>query len=184
MEKQENRDSIVFNHDVLELTTVAVKYCQFVEQANSGERNVFVETLLKLLPLLYLKGMLLTDLDTDENVELVDTVTEENYDIIRGNVAYVMGEKDDYLDVFVEDMKYSDTPVLMTISENVADIYQDLKNFCMAMRDGTDEVRIEAVAECKLNFKHYWGQKLVNVLRALHDVEYSSNNDEDEIHEY
>lgn len=184
MENQENRNSIVLNHDVLELTTVAVKYCQFVEQVNGKERDEFVETLLKLLPLLYLKGLLLPNLDTDENVELIDNVTEENYDIVRGNVAYIMGEKDDYLDVFIEDMKYSDSPVLMTISENIADIYQDLKNFCMAMRDGTEEVRTEAVAECKLNFKHYWGQKLVNVLRALHDVEYSSKNDEDDFQEY
>ena len=40
-----------------------------------------------------------------------------------------MGDKDDYLDVFVQDMVYSDQPIKKSISEDLADIYQDLKDF-------------------------------------------------------
>ena len=88
-----------------------------------------------------------------------------------------MGEQDDYLDVFVEDMKYSDRPILRTVSEELADIYQDIKNFAYAYKIGTDETMQATLSACNENFKTYWGQKLVNVMRALHDVKYNSNNE-------
>ena len=49
--------SPVYGHDVIEFTTVALQYCAFVENAPEKERTEFVDTLLKLLPLLYLKGI-------------------------------------------------------------------------------------------------------------------------------
>lgn len=177
MQKKNQEQSLVLQHDVLEFLTVAVQYCAYVESVEQRERNEFVETMLKLLPLLYLKGMLLTPFDMNDEVELEDAVTEENYDIVRTNISYVMGEQDDYLDVFVEDMKYSDTPILTTVSENLADVYQDLKNFCVAMRSESDELMTEAVAQCRQNFEHYWGQRLVNVMRALHDVRFGDQQE-------
>ena len=36
---------------------------------------------------------------------------EETYEILRMNLAGILAEKDDYLDVFVSDMKYSDQPL-------------------------------------------------------------------------
>lgn len=170
MEGMQLGTSPVMQRDVLEFVTVAVQCCAYLESAEQKERVEFVDTMLKLLPLLYLKGILLPEMEPNDEVELVDTVTEENYDIIRNNVALVMGEKDDYLDVFVEDMKYSESPILVTVSENLADIYQDLKNFVNVYRDGTEETMSQAIVVCKENFETYWGQRLVNVMRALHEV--------------
>ena len=90
------------------------------------------------------------------------------------------GENDDYLEVFVEDMKYSDTPVRRCISEDLADIYQALKNFVHSYRSGLDEVMEEAVAVCSEGFRTYWGQTLTNTLRAVHNVRYNSDFNEDE----
>lgn len=55
----------------------------------------------------------------------------------------------------------------------MADIYQDLKNFLLLYQTGTQEVMNDAVWECKLNFEDYWGQKLVNSLKAIHKFIYS-----------
>ncbi len=172
--KENTSDSPIYSHDALELVTVAVQYCSYVETAHERKREDFADTILKMLPLLYLKGALCPKLDTlDDYSAPFALVTQENYDIVRNNVALVMGDMDDYLDVFVEDMKYSDTPLLTTISENLADIYQDLKNFVLAYRDGTDPERLKALSECKANFETYWGQRLTNVMRALHEVRYN-----------
>ena len=85
-----------------------------------------------------------------------------------------MGEKDEYLEVFMEDMKYSDSPILATISENLADIYQELKNFVMSYKHAADEAQmLNALADVKENFQFSWGQKMVNVMRALHEVRYA-----------
>ena len=177
---KEKEVSPAYQHDVLEFVTVAVQFCAYLESAEQKQRQEFIDTMLRLLPLLYLKGTLLPGYGTDEETELQDFVTEENYDIVRGNVAMLLGSDDDFLDVFMEDMKYSDTPILTTVSENLADIYQDLKNFAMNYRQEVETVMMEALAVVKENFEHYWGQRCVNVMRALHDVRYGKLQEDEE----
>ena len=109
-------------------------------------------------------------------------VNESDYEVVRLSVAGVMGERDDYLDVFLDDMRYSDTPIRKTISEDLADIYQDVKNFVSVYRLGFDETMNDALAICEENFALYWGQTLVNTMRALHEVKYAPA-DEDEAEE-
>ncbi len=178
MEKEEK--SIVYHRDVIEFVTVAVQYCLFIETANNKTRKEFVETLLKIIPLLYLKGVMLPKPSESDEEYTEDYVTEENYNIVRSNISFVMGEQDDYLDVFIEDMKYSEHPILMTISENLSDIYQDVKNFVCVYKEGTEERMNDAISLCKYNFENYWGQKATNVLRALHDVRYNQENEYEE----
>ncbi|MBO5750612.1 MAG: DUF5063 domain-containing protein [Bacteroidaceae bacterium] len=178
-----DNNSSVYERDILELVTVAVEFCAYVENAAEKDRKIFISTMQKLLPLLYLKGVLAPKYELTEECDadsLSSFVSMENYDIVRNNVAFVMGEYDSFLDVFVEDMKYSDTPILSSVSENIADIYQDLKNFVCAYKDGTEEMRYDAIVMCKSNFENYWGQRLVNVLRALHEINYGERINEDE----
>ena len=177
---KEKEVSPLYQRDVLEFVTVAVQFCAYLEEAEQKQPQDFIETMLRLLPLLYLKGTLLPDFEMNEETELQDFVTEDNYNIVRGNVALLMGENDDFLDVFMEDMKYSDTPILTTVSENLADIYQDLKNFALNYRQEVEPVMQEALAEVKENFAHYWGQRCVNVMRALHDIRYEAKETDDE----
>ena len=89
-----------------------------------------------------------------------------------------MGEKDDYLDVFMEDMKYSEAPILTTVSENLSDIYQELKNFALSYKHASDEEQMmNALAIVKEEFQYSWGQKAVNVLRALHEARYTEEDE-------
>lgn len=166
----------IYQRDVLEFVTVAVQYCAFLESIEGKEREEVLDILSKLLPLLYLKGTLLPRYELLDEVAPTDYVTEENYDIVRNNIAFIMGEKDDYLDVFVEDMKYSESPILMTISENLADIYQDLKNFAYIYKLGVEQEMMNALSVCKMNFESEWGMKLANVLRAIHEVKYNEDD--------
>lgn len=65
-------------------------------------------------------------------------------------------------------MKYSDQPITRFISEDLADIYQDVKDFICLFQLGLNLTMNDALAQCQENFRLYWGQKLVNTLRALH----------------
>ena len=77
-------------------------------------------------------------------------------------------------------MVYSDTPIKKNISEDLADIYQDVKNFVSVFKLGFDETMHDSLALCKENFALYWGQTLVNTMRALHDVRYNHSDEEAE----
>ena len=56
--------SPVYSRDVMELVTVAVEYCAFLEKTEERTRMDFVDTMMKLLPLLYLKAALLPKYET------------------------------------------------------------------------------------------------------------------------
>ncbi len=168
--------SAAFNKNTVEFVTVAAEYCAFLERLMEQEPDRIIDVLCKLLPLVYLKATMLPDAEP-EGLYLEESVTEQDYDDIRMQLARFLGEKDDYLEVFVEDMKYSDTPVRKCISEDLADIYQALKNFVQSYRSGLDEVMTEAVAVCAEGFRTYWGQTLTNTLRAIHNVRYDDETD-------
>lgn len=179
MKKEESQ--VIFDRNVVEFVTVAAEFCRLLEQAEGMKRTDFVDTILKMLPLLYLKAILLPPCEIMGEEEPENYVTEETYEVLRMNLAAILADRDDYLDVFVSDMKYSDQPITRYISEELADIYQDIRDFIFVFQLGLNETMHDALAICQENFRLYWGQKLVNTLRALHEVRYASDdNDEPE----
>lgn len=171
----DNQDSqIIYSKEVIEFVTVATEYCVRMEHASEANVRDFATDMLKILPLLYVKGMVLKDVFGDSADEAEDEtehlVTEEDYNFVLEGVAAVMGSHDDYLDVFVEDMKYSDTPIRKTISEDLADIYQNLRNFVGIYQQRYEEAMTASLHAVVAQFPNYWGQRITCVVRALHDV--------------
>lgn len=172
---------VIFDRNVVEFVTVAAEFCKFLEQAEGMKRATFVDTSLKILPLLYLKASMMPKCEMMGEDMPENFVTEETYEIVRMNLAGILAEKDDYLDVFVSDMKYSDQPITKYISEDLADIYQDIKDFIFVFQLGLNETMHDALAICQENFRLYWGQKLVNTLRALHEARYLQGDEEEDM---
>ena len=176
----QSESKVIFERNSVEFVTVAAQYCQFLENVEGMEREEFIDTILKILPLLYVKALLLPEMELIDEDDILETcVTEETYSMMNAKLADIMGDRDDYLDVFVEDMKYSDQPITRYISEGLADIYQDIKDFIFVFRQGVNRNMHNALATCQDNFKLYWGQKLVNTLRALHEVKYDTHREDD-----
>ena len=176
----QEKEDIVFSRNTVEFVTVAAEFCAYLERTNEFTRKEFVGTLLKLLPLLYIKAQMLPTDEKNNDEDMEQFVTEDSYEVLRMTIADLLANKDTYLDVFVADMKYSDTPITKTISEDLADIYQDIKNFVCLFRLGINETMHDAILDCKEHFCQYWGQTLVNTLRALHDIEYNSTDENEE----
>lgn len=169
---------IVYSRDTIEFVTVAVQYCGYFESFEDVSEAELIDKLTKLLPLLYLKAALVPETDIiNEEEEPEITVTEGDYSYISSKLYDVFQNNDAYLEVFLQDMKYSDTPITASISEDLSDIYQDLKNFITIFERGVTDNMNDALYFCIENFKSYWGQKLVNVLRALHSLKYTIVND-------
>lgn len=171
---------VIFDRQTVEFVTVGVEYCKWIEQAEGTPRRQLVDVALKLLPLLYLKASMLPACEVIGDEPLETFVTEESYEVVRLTLADILADRDDYLDVFVSDMKYSDQPITRYISEDLSDIYQDIKDFICLFQSGLNTVMHDALATCQENFRLYWGQKLVNTLRALHEVRYASTEEEED----
>ena len=160
----EKENSPIYERNTLEFVTVALEFCTFVENAGNTGLFDFLDKAVKILPLLYLKATLLPEAVEDEDAEPELTVTEDMYESVRNRIAGLLGEKDSYLETFHPDMQYS---------ENLADVYQETGNFISLFRQGNEEVMLEALVLCRKNFSEFWGQQLLNALKALHAVRYS-----------
>ncbi len=172
---------IVYSKSVLEFVTVSNEFCNILENCGEYTRKEFIGIALKILPLLYLKAVVLPKTEEELADEFVDKVVDEDlYQHIQMLVRNKMGQHDDYLEVFTAEMQYSDVPLSANISEDLADIYQDIKNFIEAYKTAVTEIMNDALFETVGNFELVWGQRLVNTLRALHNVNFSGDDLSDE----
>lgn len=171
-----------YSAPVIELLTVAARYCVFLEKlsAEGTTRRQLLDQITKVLPLIYVKAALLPEIDEMENGMLPEVVTEDDYNEVRQAVWRLLQADDEYLEVFTPDMQYSEGAMTHTISEDLADIYQDLKNFVAVYAERNEEAMKMAVATVAENFRTYWGQRLVNAMRPLHDLCYNSSDNEDD----
>lgn len=173
-------NSSIYAKQTVEFATVAAEYCAFIENAPNSEKNQFIDKCLKLLPLLYLKAVLLPISEYELEEESERFVSEEMYEYIRCSIAPILGSNDDYLEVFCEDMKYSETPITANISEDLADIYQDLKDFISVYSQGFEPTMNDALTLLNDNFRQYWGQKLLNAMRPLHTLRFIDTDEEED----
>lgn len=172
---------LVYSKNVIEFVTVANELCSFIESAEHFSRKDFISKIQKIFPLLYLKASLLPEPDREmSEEELEKFVSEEDYNYIHDKLIAKLGDADAYQEIYDSSLQYSYIPVEGSISENITDIYQDLKDFILSYRIGTLDVMNDAYMECRNNFEQYWGQKLVNALRAIHFLLYSNTNLEEE----
>ena len=163
----------VYSRNVVEFVAVANEYCKYTEHASDIKGDEMLKIMQRILPLMYLKASLLPKLDPffeDGNEKFV---TEADWNRINELLKEKFGTANDYLEVFDEKINDSEGPVVSSISENMADIYQDMKDFLLLYQTGTAEVMNDAVWECRMTFENFWGQKLVNSMRAIHKFIYS-----------
>ena len=180
MDTDQLPDHIVYSKKVIEFVTVAAETCLFLEHTSEFSKTDFIEKIVKILPLLYLNASL-TDIPEAVYEDIPERfVNEEDYQYVRQQVEQLLGSDDSYLEVFHPDMALSDTPIAAFVSENMADIYQELKDFAANYQLGDIDIMNDALVACLDAFGEHWGQKLLNALRALHAVRFSDGFGTDE----
>lgn len=162
--------------NTLAFIALAHEYCSTLESARERESQDFVESMTKILPRLYISA---TDIskETESEGYIEPYLEEDYYNDIRENVSALLGEDDTYLEVFEDDMKYSETPIGASISESLADIFQELFNLLSNVKDAPNETINDCMASCRENFESYWGQTLCNVMRPLNAIRFGNNFD-------
>jgi len=168
--------SFVYQDSTVSFVTAAAQTCLLIERAPEHERDEWVEAMLRLLPILYLRTRLLEPTEPMLDEELQQFVAEEDYNYMLVGIRNLLGSDDAYLDVFVDQGVYTDEVQTAYISEGLADIYQELKNMAAAFQTGEEPVMNDAVLACREAFDEHWGQKLLAVLRPLHALAHSEND--------
>ncbi len=177
---ERTKEDLVYSRVVIEFVAVANELCSFLEQAGGFARTDFIDKSRKILPLLYYKATLLpgTEAVFEEGAE--QFVSEEEWQVIHDTLLGKLGRFNDYPEAIDPVLKDTEDAVGGSIAENMADIYQDIKDFVMRYHVGTVDLMNDALWECVQHFEQSWGQKLLNSLRALHNLMHGDALPEDE----
>lgn len=173
MKQMENKQDPLYSRNVVEFVAAANEFCKYAEHASEIKGDEILKIMQRLLPFLYLKASLLPALESVFEEGNEKFVNESDWFRVHDAFREKLGTADEFPEVFDEKINETDNHVISSLSENFADIYQDLKDFLLLYQTGTTEVMNDALWECKMNFENFWGQKLVNSLRAIHKFIYS-----------
>ena len=162
----------------LALIALCNEYCATLENAGESDAATFVNTVLKLLPRIYISASDFTSDGLEEGFGHEASLDENHYDEVRNQIAMLLGADDSYLEVFEEDMKYSDTPIAASVSEGLADLFQEFYNFIEAVKDAPTYIVDSALNSLKDDFENYWSTTLCNVMRPLNHIKYTSTENQ------
>lgn len=166
------QDNPVLSRQVLEMITVAHEYCLFFEQAEKYSAHDIFSYFQKIAPLLYLKGAMLPAGIEAEPEYMERFVTEEQWEVIFKILREKFGEEDVY---YVHDHNYDTEEV--SLADNLADIYQDMKDFVLLYQKAPLPGKECAVAELQKLFENHWGLRLLQSLTYVHGKIYRDSID-------
>jgi len=164
MENNQPED-ITASPAVLEMLTVANEYCLFYEKADAYPMQDILDYFQKIAPLIYLKGSLLPGMQEEDPGPGERFVTEEQWESIFKVLRDKFGKNDIY---YTHDHNHDS--VESSLSDNMADIYQDMKDFVMLYQKNTLVARQQAIILIRGLFRSRWGPALLNGLAAVHQI--------------
>jgi len=168
------------NEAVTTFVTRAAEYCTFVENTGNFSKRDFVQKSIRLLSSLYASMAEMPDVSNATDSVNEKFVNETHWHRIYNQVNQKLGYHDDYVDVYDPVAREDQDVSIVSLGDNFADIYQDLKDFVTLYSRGNEQVMQDALWECRMNFEEYWGPRLLSALRVLHRLFFSEENLEEE----
>ncbi|HEX8266084.1 MAG TPA: DUF5063 domain-containing protein [Pyrinomonadaceae bacterium] len=138
---------------------IAQRYCDWAESP-FGDANNEMHIARRFLAELHLAVITLPDLESDDT-ECVDLSDEWKLVLSRFQNLPVDG----YWDVFYPLELEKEEPVFNMLSDDLSDIYRDLKDGLVLYKKGKIA---EAVRKWKFHFDIHWGAHLTGAQRAIH----------------
>lgn len=176
MEQQEN---MVQSVRVLEFLTVANEYCLLTEESSKYPAETLMAYMHRMLPLLYLKGSLLPDITPTEDELNERHVTEEQWESCFNDLRTVFGKQDTFWHI-AHPHDSVPQPEKGSISETLADIYQEMKDFVILYQKPLTASKENAIASCRHFFGEHWGEKASLAGYMIHKILHPCCHNHDE----
>ncbi len=166
-----------YSTPVIEMLKVANEYCIFLENAENITKSEIMPFIQRITPLLYLKGSLLPKVEVDDSEAGERFVTQEQWEGVFNTLREQLLNEDEYWHLNYNSPDQTD-PLKASISENLSDIYQDLKDFVMLYQKPARTSKQHAAINCKHLFETHWGEKALQLIQWIHYLNYKDINTE------
>lgn len=147
---------------------LGAEFCEHVAKCSEYSANELLEHILKLLPRIY---MTINDIEKDvlaaeDSDAIYGTLDEQRYETARMDMASLFGEYDTFLDAPMDDMQYSDTPIAASLSEKLADIYQQMFDLAYSVRQSPQYLWPAILSDLRERFDSYLSETICDALRV------------------
>lgn len=143
--------------EVARFVNQARQFCDFVEKPPGTLLERIERTRHGLLEL-YTRALALPDVEPPEDLEDEPSI-EPPASWIGFEQFEIYWEVDD---------PQGETPVARSLSDDVLDVYCDLRRGLALWDQGSADHRISAILEWRFHFDHHWGDHAIGAVRALH----------------
>lgn len=167
--RNKEHSTILYTKELIAFAQAGVEFVTLVEQVEDKQKLLL--GLLVSLPRLYTSFLHLPSYFYDVDEDIVEScITESTYEYVRRRIKELLATDDMYLTSCSADMQYSEAPLAVSLSEQIADIYQHIGNLLGVIRSENEVALPAAIGRCYLYWQEYWGQSLVSALTALHQI--------------
>ena len=163
----------VYSSEMLDFVKAANDCCAYLEQLKGSEGKSFILDMVRHLSSVYATFIKSGDTEPVFESSAEATVTEQEWSALFQKIGTILGPKNDILRIAGENEFDRSEVVSHTIAEDVADIYQELRDFTSIYSRGMEELMNDAAWELKERFAEHWGTKLLRALLALHELHVS-----------
>jgi hypothetical protein len=160
--------SIIQSRQIVEMLTVANEFCLFAEEIEKFDKSYITEYLQRVLPLLYIKGSLLPEVDETTDSDYERYVIEETWEYLFNYIRQLFGNENSYYFWNPELNEAAES----SVAETMADLYQDLKDFVFLYSKPAYYAKLNSVHMCRNLFIHRWGKQIPGLMNHLHRMLY------------
>jgi len=157
-------EEIQKNPHISEMLTIANEFCHLTEQIEHYEKEQIIPVYQKVCALLYLKGCMLPKFKTEQTDAIERFVTEEQWEIIHQAIKKKFDTQDTFNYLDDDEIKKTE------ISEQITDIYQDMKDFLLLYKKNLSASQEAAISEVIRLFKSRWGMKCIILNKVFHEI--------------
>ncbi len=160
----------VYSSEMVNFVTISNSFCQFLEQLKEEDGKAFIEQSVKQLSDVYASFMKLRDTEPVYESAGESMVSEQDWSAVYQRILLLLGPHNDILRQAEDDEFDRSDLVTHTISEDMADVFQEMRDFTANYRRGIEELMNDAAWDLGEHFAEHWGKKLLRSLMALHEL--------------
>jgi hypothetical protein len=142
------------------------EYCKFIEEDDTAQSRAYVLRCMQLLLTLHLQALELPSLSTSGD-DASRTIEHEQWGIVRNRIASRI-ESDHYFMIF-DPFEETPEPVVGSLSDDLSDIWRDLKEGLLHLDEGGENAVANAVWTWRFGLESHWGSHhSAHAIGALH----------------
>lgn len=158
------------NDSVVAFVDQARQYCALIEGIEAPNSWLFAQECLRSVVRLYDRALFLPDTEPTTK-EPLDRITHQDWERVRKGVGNRL-QRDYYWEVFEPLETQPPEPTAGSLSDDLADIWRDLKVGLLAIDNGRRETNADVVWHWRFSFESHWARHAAGAIIALNALCY------------